>query len=80
MELLSENLELRGVKNVKGKNEKTYYILLCELTKSGEPVQFYCPDASALPTGLKKGDYIYLTLEYNFRFKNLIVKKVEIAK
>lgn len=80
MELLSEKLELRGVKNTKGKNGNVYYVLLCESTKTGEPYQFYCPDANALPDGLKKCDYINLVLDYNQRYKNLVVKQVEKAQ
>lgn len=77
MELLSEQLELRGLKNTKGKNGNVYYVLLCESIKSGEPYQFYCPDANVLPDGLKKCDHISLILDYNQRYKNLVVKQVD---
>lgn len=77
MELLSEQLELRGVKNTKGKSGNVYYTLLVESIKTGEPFQFYCPDANVLPDGLKKCDHINLILDYNQRYKNLVVKQVE---
>lgn len=79
MELLSEPLELRGVKNTKGKNGNVYYILFCESIKTGEPLQFYCPNASALQDGLSKGDKIDMILDYNVKFKNLVVKQVNRA-
>ena len=79
MELLSEPLELRGIKNTKGKNGKVYYMLYCESIKSGEPVQLYCGDSSALQDGLAKGDKIDVILYYNQKYKSLVVKQVNRA-
>lgn len=76
MELFTDVLELRGLKNTASKKGTVYYILNCENEKTGDPYQFYCPSADVLPQGLKKGDKIKISLTYN-KFKNLIVKDVK---
>lgn len=76
MKLTTEVLELRGLKNTSSKKGNVYYILNCEHSETGDPYQFYCPDASCFPQGLKKGDKITVTLTYN-KFKNLIVKNIK---
>lgn len=55
-------LELRGVAHKTTKQNKTYYIVNCEIA-DGTAYQFYCPDANALPAGLKKGDMVIVTFE-----------------
>lgn len=76
MELITDTLELRGLKNTASKNGTVYYILNCENTQNGDPYQFYCPDAKAFPEGLKKGDKVKISVLYN-KFKNLVVKEVK---
>lgn len=55
-------LELRGVAHKTTKQNKVFYQVNCE-TNDGTAYQFYCPDASALPEGLKKGDMVVVTFE-----------------
>lgn len=76
MELLTNTLELRGLKNAKSKNGNIYYTLNCENMETGEPYQCYCPSGDVLPQGLKKGDKIKITFHYN-KFKSLVVQKVQ---
>jgi len=76
MKLLTENLELRGIKNTVSGKGNIYYTLNCE-GQDGDPVQFYCKDASAFPEGLKKGDKIRISLDFNQKYKSLVVEKVE---
>lgn len=77
----AEKLELRGVMNqTSAKTGKVYYILHTE-TSAGEPHQLFCPEASALPQGLKKGDLVNVTFDVQ-RYKQnerLVVAKVERA-
>lgn len=77
MVLVTEKLELRGVKNVSTKDNKVYYLLNCENIHTGEPCQFYCKDYSVIPQGLKKGDNVEIKVDYNARFKSLVVKEVK---
>ena len=77
MVLCTEVLELRGLKNASSKKGNVYYIINCENAESGDPYQFYCPDVSAFPESLKKGDKIKLTVIYNKNFNNLVVKEVK---
>lgn len=77
----SSPLELRGIANkVSAKTEKVYYILNCECD-DGDPVSFYCPDASVLPPGLRKGTMVTLTFDVSFYKGNerLTVSAVEVA-
>ena len=76
MKLITEDLELRGLKNTSSKKGTVYYILNCEDIHTGDPYQFYCPDSKVFPEGLKKGDKIKVSLIYN-KFKNLIVTEVK---
>lgn len=76
MELTTNVLELRGLKNSKSKKGNTYYILNCETVESGDALKFYCPSADVLPEGLKKGDKVKILVYYN-NFKNLIVREVK---
>lgn len=76
MELLTDVLELRGVKNVASKKGNTYYYLNCENVNDGTPYQFYCPDPKVFPEGLKKGDKVKVVVFYN-NFKNLVVREVK---
>lgn len=76
MELFTDTLELRGLKNTASKKGTVYYILNCEDIKTADPFSFYCPDAKIFPEGLKKGDKVVLKLLYN-RFKNLVVTEVK---
>lgn len=76
MELTTNVLELRGLKNSKSKKGNVYYVLNCETVENGDPKQFYCPSADVLPEGLKKGDKIKIVVYYN-NFKNLIVREVK---
>lgn len=76
MELSTNVLELRGLKNAKSKKGNVYYVLNCETVENGDPKQFYCPSAEVLPEGLKKGDKIKIVVLYN-NFKNLVVKEVK---
>lgn len=76
MELTTNVLELRGLKNSKSKKGNVYYILNCETVDTGDAKQFYCPSADVLPEGLKKGDKVKIVVFYN-NFKNLIVREVK---
>lgn len=78
MKLLTENLELRGIKNATSGKGNLYYIVNCE-EQDGEPVQFYCKDSSAFAEGLKKGDKVRISLKFNPKFKSIEVEKVEKA-
>lgn len=75
MKLVTENLELRGIKNSTSSKGNLYYILNCE-DHDGSPLQFYCKDASAFPEGLKKGDKVKVEVDFNVRYKSLVVEKV----
>lgn len=77
LNLKTETLELRGLKNETSKKGNVYYILFCE-TQEGEPVKFFCKNSYVFPDGLKKGDLITLDLKYN-SFKELEVHKVNRA-
>lgn len=73
-------LELRGIANKVGKKENVYYVLNCE-SADGTPHALYCPDASALPDGLHKGDMVYVTFNVHTYKGNerLIVSSVSKA-
>lgn len=74
--LKSEKMELRAINSqVSKKTKQPYYIILAE-DASSEQHKFVCKDFNAMPQGLKKGDSVSLTLEYNM-FKDLVVLKVE---
>lgn len=80
LKVKSEVMELRGVANKQSAQGKVYYIVNVE-TMDGTPHQFYCPDATALPQGLKKGDNVVLTFDVKY-YKNqesLVVANVEKA-
>lgn len=78
IQVKSEVLELRGIKNQESKNGKVYYIVNCE-SADGTPMAFYCPDASAFAEGLKKGSMVTITFDVSRYQGNdrLIVKAVE---
>lgn len=76
MKLITDTLELRGIKNSKSNKGNVYYIINCEEAQDGTPCQFYCPDSKALPEGLKKGDKVRLEVVYD-KFKNLSVVDVK---
>lgn len=73
----SAPLELRGVANNTSKKGNVYYTLNVE-SSDGSPHALYCPDASALPQGLKKGDMVTVDFEVSYYRGNerLIVTKV----
>lgn len=76
LKVASEPLELRGVSNTTSKKGTVYYTVNCE-AEDGTPYGFYCPDANALPAGLKKGDKV--RLYYNVRyFRNQ--EKLEVCR
>lgn len=74
--LKTNKMELRGVQTQTSKKGNTYYILYCEDTEKVEPYKFFCKEFNALPVGLKKGDMVQLSVQYN-SFKELTVTKVE---
>lgn len=76
LKLKTEKMELRGIKNTQSAKGNLYYIIYCE-TEEGEPQNFYCKDAKALPEGLKKGDKVHISLIFNNRFKSLEVEQVQ---
>lgn len=53
LKVTSCKLELRGVAPQTTKNGSQYHIINAE-TEDGTAYQFYCPNVSALPQGLKK--------------------------
>lgn len=75
----SNPVELRGIAHKPKKSTgEVYYIVNAEL-KDGTPCSFYCPDASAFGTDLKKGNIVEITFRVTY-FNNrerLIVEKVE---
>lgn len=75
MKLSTENLELRGIKNMTSGKGNVYYMVNCE-DNEGSPLQFYCRDSKAFPEGLKKGDKVRITLDYSARYKTLVVERV----
>lgn len=77
----STPLELRGIANKTSKNDKVYYTINCE-SADGSPHALYCPNASAFPAGLKKGDMVVVTFDVSYYKGNerLIVTKVEVVK
>ena len=76
----SAPLELRGIANKSSKNGKLYYILNVE-SSDGSPHALYCPDANALPQGLKKGDMVAVDFLVTYYKGNerLVVNKVNRA-
>ncbi len=73
--LKTNKMELRGVQTQVSKKGNSYYIVYCEDVDSCKPFQFFCKEFNALPQGLKKGDMVEITVEYN-SFKELSVVKV----
>lgn len=71
MELHTNELELRGIKNVTSAKGNVYYNIYCE-EADGEQMSFYCKNISAIPQKLKKGDKIVVDVTYN-KFKELEV-------
>lgn len=74
----SAPLELRGIANKTSNKGNVYYTLNCE-SADGSPHALYCPDAKALPQGLKKGDMVSVSFDVSYYKGNeeLIVSKVE---
>lgn len=73
-------LELRGVANKESKNGKVYHVINCEY-EDGTPYAFYCPNVSAIPAGLKKGDMVVIVFSVEY-FKNnerLVVAEIKKA-
>lgn len=78
MKLKTETLELRGLKDNISAKGNIYYIIYCE-ELTGEPCNFYCTNDKAFPKGLKKGDIVRIHLDFNTKFKSLIVESVELV-
>lgn len=78
LKVASEPLELRGIAPSTSKKGTVYHTVNCEI-EDGTPYGFYCPDASALPPGLKKGDKVrlYFNVRIFNRQERLEVMKVE---
>ena len=74
--LKTNKMELRGIQTRTSKKGNNYYIVYCEDAETCEPYNFFCKEFNALPQGLKKGDFVVLTVQYN-NFKELSVTKVE---
>lgn len=71
-------LELRGIASKISSKDKLYYILNVE-SDDGSPHSLYCPSDECFPSGLKKGEMIYVTCEV-IKFgkeDRLVVAKVE---
>ena len=81
LKVASEVLELRGVATKTTAKGNMYYLVNCE-TEDGTAHQFYCPDYTALPQGMKKGDKVrvYFNVKVFDRQEKLIVSKVEVVK
>lgn len=77
----STPLELRGISNKRSKNDKIYYVINVE-SADGSPHALYCPNADALPAGMKKGDMVNVTFDVSYYRGNekLVVSRVEVAK
>lgn len=75
LNLKTDVLELRGLKNETSKKGNVYYVIFAE-SMEGEPFKFFCKDAKAFPEGLKKGDNVVVTVTYN-NFKELVAVRVE---
>lgn len=73
--LTTDVLELRGIKNAMSKKGNVYYVLNCE-DDGGEACKFVCKNFDSIPSGLKKGDKVQLKVAYN-NFKDLDVLGVE---
>ena len=65
LKLYSKPVELRGVAHKTTKAGKLYYVLNVE-SEDGSPHGLYCPDASVLPQGLKKGDMISVEFDVHY--------------
>ena len=76
LRLHTNTMELRGITTQTSKKGTTYYIVYCEDCESFEPYKFYCKDYETLPQGLKKGDKIHLTVDYN-NFKELVLVAIQ---
>lgn len=74
----SQPLELRGVGSNTSKKGNMYYTVNTE-AEDGTPYSFYCPEYSALPQGLNKGDKVrlYFNVRYFRNQERLEVYKVE---
>lgn len=76
--VISCPVELRGIADKVTKKGSTYYVVNFEID-DGTPYAMYCPDSSAFPVGLKKGDMVTLTMEvkvYNGN-ERLIVRRLD---
>ena len=78
MKLKTDVLELRGVKDNISAKGNVYYNIFCE-EADGNPCQFYCTEKMEFPKGLNKGAKVCLHLDYNPRFKSLVLEKIEIV-
>ena len=78
LRLSAKKLEVRGVANATSKKGNVYYILRCE-NYEGEPFQFCARTADVFPKGLKKGDFVDVFFDFNPRYKDLILIKVELT-
>lgn len=65
LKVTSNKLELRGVSPQVNKKGNQYYLINAE-SEDGTPYQFYCPNVSALPAGLKKGDPVVITFDVKY--------------
>ena len=64
--------ELRGVTRKVSKKGNAYFVGHFEDQESFQPSQFMLgEDCSKLGANPKKGDFYYLTLEYNTRFREM---------
>lgn len=75
LNLTAKKMEVRGIANEQSKKGNVYYILRCE-SEQGEPFQFFARTADVFPQGLKKGDIVELNLDFNTRYKDLVLTKV----
>lgn len=73
----SNVLELRGISNKTTKSGTVYYVVNTE-AEDGTPFGFYCPDSSAFPNGLKKGDMVNVIFEVTYfdKKERLVVRQV----
>lgn len=80
MQLKTETLELRGIKDFISSKGNIYYMVYCEQADT-EPVKFYCASEKVFPTSpkLKKGDIIRVHLDYVEKFKTLVVERIELV-
>lgn len=74
----THEMELRGIQSQVSKKGNSYYLIHCEDIDNFEAYKFVCREFEKIPSGLKKGDLVRLTLGYN-SFKELSVLLVEKA-